>query len=151
MVPFSNISLRLSVYFRITSNFNYFLSASISLLFLSFEYVSDTFTSRGLASKWNKILNGKKNIQASLLKKNSAAVCLVFIFFLEFDNFFPFIYMFSTKLFVTSTIKNIRKAILQKQRRNHYKGSVNNTSIVYTTFIWLSEFCYLSKPINIIK
>lgn len=141
MVPFSNISLRLSVYFRITSNFNYFLSASISLLFLSFEYVSDTFTSRGLASKWNKIL----------IQFNSAAVCLVFIFFLEFDNFFPFIYMFSTKLFVTSTIKNTRKAILQKQRRNHYKGSVNNTSIVYTTFIWLSEFCYLSKPINIIK
>lgn len=151
MVPFSNISLRLSVYFRITSNFNYFLSASISLLFLSFEYVSDTFTSRGLASKWNKILNGKKKYSSIFIEKEFSSCLFGIYFFLEFDNFFPFIYMFSTKLFVTSTIKNTRKAILQKQRRNHYKGSVNNTSIVYTTFIWLSEFCYLSKPINIIK
>lgn len=69
----------------------------------------------------------------------------------KIDHFYPFIYMFSTKLFVTSTIKNKWTAILQKQRRNHYKGSVNNTSMVYNTFIWLSEFCNLSKLINIIK
>lgn len=80
MVPFSNISLRLSVYFRITSNFNYFLSASISLLFLSFEYVSDTFTSRGLASKWNKILNGKKKYSSIFIEKEFSS-CLFGIYF----------------------------------------------------------------------